>query len=122
MHGIEEKRIGERREVDEQRRSQLASDLLQISATIAGIAIALATLSARSSVTPFLLLGGLSSLAGSGYALASMWSEAGLSRLALLPRRRPAGYGAEYEALVYTAWGLTILGGAYVALLIKLFV
>ena len=51
---------------------QRPGELLQVAATIAAIAIALVTLRPASRATPFLLIGGLSAVAGTGYAMAAL--------------------------------------------------
>ena len=62
-----------------ERRQPDASDLLRIGVTIAGIALALVSLRPESAATPFLLLAGLLAIAGSGYAIAALWRDVGLT-------------------------------------------
>ena len=109
----------------QQRQPPGATDLLQVGATIAAIGVALATLATDKGPTlgglriiPVgFLLAGLPALIGSMYAMAQMWSEAGMSIRALLMIDQPDDEGYWYEALVCTAWGLLLLGVIYFALL-----
>lgn len=113
-----------------------AGELLQTSATISAIALALAALSVDHSpeykgahpLAIVLLLGGYLALAGSLYAMVDLWDEVGLSLRDLAPRRLPYPLAsAESEetthtfaqsAMIVTTWGLLVIGIAYLVLLI----
>ena len=88
------------------------AELLQVTITVAGFAIALVAFDPRGAVAPYLLVAGLMSLGGSGHALAAMWQDAGLSWRALVTLR----LSLHEAALVYTVWGMLMLGIAYIAL------
>ena len=102
--------------------------LLQIGTTIAGIAVALATLTRDEDaladdfqeVSLALLLVGLVSTYASLYAMAALWHRAGISSRDIL-----AGHETDYphlprhtyQALIVSTWGLWFLAGVYVIML-----
>lgn len=104
-----------------------ATDLLSVTITVAGFAIALAALRPDSlAVVPF-LAAGLFSTAGSLYAMAALLDEAGvtwnhLKPSSLLRGERPERLGtARFVALLCATVGVMILVGAYIALLFDTF-
>jgi hypothetical protein len=96
-----------------------AGDLLQMAATISGIAIALATFTHDRLLALLFLFAGLLALAGGAYAMSVLWIEAGLGWRHLVPRRRHEDLAERYEALLFTAYGLMALTVAYVVLLLR---
>ena len=98
-----------------------ATDVLSVTVTVAGIAIALAAIRPGSPAVPFFLTAGLFATGGSLYALATLWTEAGLRFRHSLGLNRPERLGSRYEALLCTILGLLLLTGAYVALLFSTF-
>lgn len=106
-------------------------ELLQVTSTIAAVAIALATLTAQDRslqvgwfpIDLFFLLGGLFSLLGSVFAMVELWREAGLDLFDFLPLpnpNRPAELGDHDHALRFTAWGILFIGLAYGAVTVGL--
>lgn len=107
-----------------------SSDLLQVTVTIAGIAVALAALTLDrgpairgARVLPIVLLfAGLPSVVGAVYAVAEMRWEAGLGWRDLLriSRRRGEWADAPYtrEAILSAAWSLYLLAVAYAAIFV----
>jgi len=95
-----------------------AGELLQTAATVATIALALATLTENRGpdvdgyflIPLTLLFAGVLAVAGSGYAMAALWDEIGLSRRDLWPFR---SHTPRNGSLVVTTWGLIVLGIAY---------
>ena len=110
--------------------SRPPGELLQTSTTIAAVAIALATLTAEDEsllvdwlpVDILLLLGGLSSLAGSLFAMVALWEEAGLTPLDLVPLPNPhrEELSDHDQALRFTTYGMLLLGVAYGAIAVGL--
>lgn len=94
------------------------SDVLQASATVAGLAIALATFAPTTWLTFVFAMGGLVALISTGYALAVLWRRRGLEWLDLIAVRRTERLDAASAALVWFAWALMILGVAYGVLLL----
>jgi hypothetical protein len=105
--------------LDDGPRRYPAGDLFQAAASIAGIAIALAAFVDDTLLAFLFLISGLSCLAGAAYALSVLWMEAGLDLTYLLPRRSHEDLAERYEALVYLAWGMILLGAAYVVLFLR---
>ncbi|MGH2532425.1 MAG: hypothetical protein ACRDJW_08975 [Thermomicrobiales bacterium] len=110
-------------------RLEPGNGLLQIGATLAAIAIALATLTHREgpelrgvhAIPALFLLAGLVALIGSLYAMAQLWEEMGLTTRDVFGDRAHAAdllSPNAYLALVVTTWGLWILSAAYLALLV----
>lgn len=95
------------------------SDILQASATVAGLAIALATFTQTWWLALLFALGGLASLAGTGYALSVLWRRRGLDWPDLIPGRRRQHRNSASEALVWFAWGAILLMVAYIAMMIN---
>jgi hypothetical protein len=112
-------------------RRQNPGELLQVTATVAAIAIALATLTAQEEnlrvdwlrVDILFLLGGLLTLTGSAFAMAELWLEAGLDALDLMPLpnpTRPERLAEHDNAVRFTAWGRLLIGVAYGAVAVGL--
>jgi hypothetical protein len=101
-------------------------DLIRVTFTIGGIAVALAALTIERGPTvggvhvlPVVFLAaGIPAVVGSLFAMAELFWEAGLSRRELV-RLKPADeQDAPYtrEAILYTAWSLFLLLAGYVVL------
>jgi hypothetical protein len=113
----------------EERPPHRAMELLQTATTISAIAIALATLTHEEgpeligvfAIPTLFLLSGLASVIGSLYAMAQLWEEAGMAWQDIVgagPSAENRIDGNPYVALVVTTWGLWLLSGAYIALLL----
>ena len=102
------------------------SDLIRVTITIGGVAVALAALTlergptlAGIHVLPVVFLAaGIPAVVGSLFAMAELFWEAGLSRRDLVRLSPVREQNAPYtrEAILYTAWSLFLLLAGYVAL------
>lgn len=98
-----------------------AVDILGVSVTVAGFALALAAIQSDAEITPVFLTAGLFATFGSLYATASLWRGSGARFRQLLgdDGLRPEGLRHyRLEALVATIGGLFLLTLAYIVLLI----
>lgn len=94
------------------------SDLLQVTITIAGFAVALIAIDPDGPLAPYLLLTGVSSLLSSAYAMAALWQGADLRLRDLFA----VGDDPSDAALMHAGWALLLLGITYVALGVRNYV
>jgi hypothetical protein len=113
----------------EERPSRAAAEVLQVATTVAAVAIALAALTEDEgpsgggihAIPAIFLIAGLLALIASLYALSAVWTEEHMSPRDLLPRTQPLPEQPDpnaYLALVFSMWGLLLLGVAYLVLLV----
>lgn len=98
-----------------------AHDLIRVGLTLAGLSVAVAAFVRSGPFVPIFLIAGLLATIGTGYATAQLWADAGLTLSRLVPLRRPAGFDARYEALVYLTWAMVALVVAVGAFLLATF-
>lgn len=92
-------------------------DLIRVGVALAAVTVALASLQPESPLAPIFLLSGFGAAIGTGYAMAQLWDDAGLSFRDLIPRRRPEWLDFRYEALIYVTWAMIGLAFTIVAFL-----
>jgi hypothetical protein len=85
-------------------------DLIRVGLTLTAIAVAVSAFVQAGPFVPFFLLAGLLAAVSTGYAMAQLWADAGLSVKHLFAlARRPQGHDARYDALLYATWAMIAL-------------
>lgn len=86
-----------------------AHDLIRVGLTLASLSVAVAAFVGTGPVVPLFLVAGLMATVATGYAIAQVWDDSGLGLRHLIPLRRPKGFDARYEALVFISWAMVAL-------------